>query len=156
MVRIVAAMLALAGLTLPLGASAFASHSAEACGQVVEYVAPPSDDIAHGYGQLRLATSRGDPSLGFHHTNPTNTPSRTDQGATRQGANVCMSGPYVHVLGSTPYISPYVLRVATPSMPATSTADARPDQIAVIAGLVTLAMLAMRLRARRTARAQGD
>lgn len=106
-----------------LPSAAEATHQASVCGRLLEYVAAPSDDLAHGYAHVRLATPNGDTGVLFHHTNPTNTPSRIEPGATRQGANVCISGPYVHVVGSSPYVSPYVVRLApAAALPGTSTA----------------------------------
>lgn len=105
----------------PSGADA--AHEASVCGRLLEYVRAPSDDIRHGYAHVRLATPTGDTGVLFHDTNPTNAPSRTEPGATRQGAQICISGPYVHVLGSSPYVSPYDLRLASAgALPGTSTA----------------------------------
>ncbi len=122
------------------GTSAQGAHSESSCGQVLDYVAPPSDDIRHGYGQLRLRTASGEVSIAFHHTNPSAAASRTEPGAVQRFANVCISGPYVHVVGVTPYVSPYDLRLAatatptaTPgtspvtSLPSTATAAAAPQ-----------------------------
>lgn len=113
------------------GLTAEATHSESACGRLLEFVAPPSNDIAQGYGHVRLATATGDKSVLFHHTNPSGTPSKTERGATDQGTNVCISGPYVHVTGASPYVSPYDLRLATTtgtppvaSLPSTATASA--------------------------------
>lgn len=114
------------------GLTAEATHSESACGRLLEFVAPPSNDIAQGYGHVRLATATGDKSVLFHHTNPSSTPSKTERGATDQGTNVCISGPYVHVTGASPYVSPYDLRLATTttgtppvaSLPSTATASA--------------------------------
>lgn len=104
-------------LVLALAAEVEAGHSEDVCGQNLEYQPPPSDDIRHGYGQLRLRTSSGEVSIAFHHTNPANAPSRTEQGATQRFVNVCISGPYVHVVGATPYVSPYDLRLAASPSP---------------------------------------
>lgn len=101
-------------------ARADATHQASVCGRLLEYVPAPSDSLAHGYAHVRIATASGDTSVLFHHINPGNAPSRIHPGATRQGASVCISGPYVHVVGSSPYVSPYDLRLA--SLPSTSTA----------------------------------
>lgn len=94
-----------------------ASHSESACGVLLEYVTPPSDNLAHGYGHVRLSAPSGDTSVLFHHINPTGSPSRTESGATVPGATVCVSGPYVHREGASPYVSPYDLRLARAASP---------------------------------------
>lgn len=115
----------------PSGADA--AHEATVCGQLLEYVRAPSNDIRHGYAHVRLATPTGDTGVLFHDTNPSKAPSRIQPGATRQGAQICISGPYVHILGSSPYVSPYDLRLApTGSLPGTSTtpvADGTPVRV---------------------------
>lgn len=131
--------------------AAAATHQASVCGRLLEYVAAPSDDLAHGYAHVRLATSSGDTGVLFHHTNATNTPSRIEPGATRQGANVCISGPYVHVVGSSPYVSPYDLRLASAAaLPGTSTApseDRLPSSVVAVAtALAVVTLSALRRR----------
>ena len=83
-----------------------------ACGRLLEYQPPPSDNLDHGYGHVRLSTATGDRAVLFHHVNPSNTPSRTEPGATQMGADICISGPYEHIVGRSPYVSPYDLRLA--------------------------------------------
>lgn len=132
--------------------AAAATHQASGCGRLLEYVAAPSDDLAHGYAHVRLATPNGDASVLFHHTNPTNTPSRIEPGATRQGANVCISGPYVHVVGSSPYVSPYDLRLApAAALPGTNTAprDGGLSWSMVVALATALAVVALSAVLRR-------
>lgn len=134
--------------------AAVATHQASVCGRLLEYVPAPSDALAHGYAHVRLAIPNGDAGVLFHHTNPTNTPSRIEPGATRQGANVCISGPYVHIVGSSPYVSPYDLRLApAAALPGTSTAPREgglpSSVIAVAAALAVVALNALRGRRAR-------
>lgn len=136
----------------PLGERADAAHSASVCGRLLEFVPAPSDDLAHGYAHVRLSTATGDTSVLFHHTNPSNTPSITEPGSTQQGANVCISGPYVHVVGSSPYVSPYHLRLAPAgSLPSTSTLHEQGAAAPMLAVLTAVGAL-MALRARRQRR----
>lgn len=148
---------ALIGLAIPLafaplGSEADAEHSALVCGRLIEYRPAPSTDIRHGYAHVRLTTATGDTSVLFHDTNPTNTPSRIDPAATRQPANICITGPYVHVVGSSPYVSPYDLRLAPAGMPNTSTAPALGSgDLALVAVAVAVVLAgARRNRARRS------
>lgn len=147
-------MAALMGLAIPmalasLGSQAGAEHSASVCGRLIEYRPAPSTDIRHGYAHVRLTTASGDTGVLFHDTNPTNTPSRIDLAATRQPANICITGPYVHVLGSSPYVSPYDLRLAA-SLPNTSTAPAlESGNVLFVAVATAVAVAGARLRMRR-------
>lgn len=147
-------MAALIGLAIPvvlasLGSQAGAEHSASVCGRLIEYRPAPSTDIRHGYAHVRLTTPSGDTSVLFHDTNPSNAPSRIDLAATRQPANICVTGPYVHVLGSSPYVSPYDLRLAA-GLPNTSTAPAfESGNVLFVAVATAVAVAGARLRMRR-------
>jgi len=137
----------------PLGSSADADHQASVCGRLLEYVHAPSDNLGHGYAHIRLTTASGDTSVLFHHINPSNMPSRIEPGATQPGANICISGPYVHIVGSSPYVSPYDLRLAgVKSLPSTSTAPAQGLAIQVLAFLSVATLVGLRLRSMRFVR----
>jgi hypothetical protein len=142
---------------LPMGVRAEAAHEANVCGRLLEYVPEPSDDLAHGYAHVRLTTSSGDVGVLFHRINPSNAPSTIAPGATRIGATVCISGPYVHRVGFSPYVSPYILSLAASaaptarpitSLPSTGTA---PFDVPVVtlAGAVGLLILAFASVVRR-------
>lgn len=148
---IILVALSVAFATSSLGSAANADHEASICGRLDEYQPPPSDNLGHGYGHVRLTTASGATSVLFHHVNPSNTPSTTQPGSTQKGANICISGPYVHVVGSSPYVSPYNLRLAGPkSLPSTSTALSDRSPVLALALLaVTAAVVELRVFRRR-------